>query len=141
MFFRSHAACCLLSQCACKLCQLKHDTGTESCAHVGINLPYYLPGQVEELVLLDLSPGMLSQARQKAVTAPTTFVQGDVQQLPFPESSFNTVVDTFSFCVYPDPEHAAQEMVRVLAPGETLLFRQYLQQASQNVHSSAVLFC
>lgn len=67
---------------------------------------------------MDLSPGMLSQAQQKAVPAPTTFVQGDVQQLPFPDSSFNTIVDTFSFCVYPDPGQAAQEMVRVLAPGK-----------------------
>ena len=97
--------------------QQKQDAPTENVIHAGINLQYYSPGQVQELVLLDLSPGMLSQAQQKAVTTPTTFVQGDVQKLPFSDSSFDTVVDTFSFCVYPDPAQAAQEMVRVLTPG------------------------
>lgn len=67
--------------------------------------------------MLDVSPGMLSQAQRKPTATPTTFVQGDVQQLPFTDSRFDTVVDTFSFCVYPDPARAAQEMVRVLAPG------------------------
>jgi ubiquinone/menaquinone biosynthesis C-methylase UbiE len=83
----------------------------------GINLPYYVRDKVRELVLLDVSPGMLSMAQQKATSAPTTFVQGDVQHLPFSDSSFDTVVDTFSFCVYPEPSRAAQEMFRVLAPG------------------------
>jgi methyltransferase OMS1, mitochondrial len=85
--------------------------------HAGINLPYYVPSRVKELVMLDLSPGMLSQAQLKVTTTPTTFIQGDVQQLPFLDSCFDTVVDTFSYCVYSDPARAAKEMVRVLVPG------------------------
>lgn len=72
--------------------------------------------------MLDLSQGMLSQAQQKVAVAPTTFVQGDVQQLPFPDNSFDTVVDTFSLCVYPDASRATQEMFRVLKPGARLTF-------------------
>jgi ubiquinone/menaquinone biosynthesis C-methylase UbiE len=73
--------------------------------------------QSQRAGLLDLSPGMLSQAQLKVTTTRTTFIQGNVQQLPFHDSCFDTVVDTFSYCVYSDPARAAKEMVRVLVPG------------------------
>jgi ubiquinone/menaquinone biosynthesis C-methylase UbiE len=94
-------------------------------------LQYYRKDKVQRLVLLDLSSGMLDQARNKRAPEHTQFVKGDVQHIPFPDGTFDTVTDTFSFCVYENPVHAASEMARVLLPGEMPATPPALQHASQ----------
>lgn len=87
----------------------------------GINLPFYNLQGLQSLTALDISTGMLDQAQAKAqmmaYSQNVQFVVGDVQSLPFGESTFDSVVDTFSLCVYPDPQQALREMARVLKPG------------------------
>ena len=47
---------------------------------------------------------------------------GSVEALDLPSSSFDSVVDTFSLCVYSDPSKALQEIARVVKPeGQVLL--------------------
>ncbi|GLI68241.1 hypothetical protein VaNZ11_012593 [Volvox africanus] len=77
---------------------------------------------VASLTTVDLSPGMLRQARTRVAETPAladlpiSFSQADVAALPFPDSSFDSVVDTFSLCVFPDPQAALNEMARVVRP-------------------------
>lgn len=52
---------------------------------------------------------------------PVDLIQGDATNMPFDDASFDTVVDTFSLCVYPQPRVAMEEMTRVLRPGGQLL--------------------
>ncbi|GIL79461.1 hypothetical protein Vretimale_18338 [Volvox reticuliferus] len=65
---------------------------------------------------------MLLQARTRVAETPAlanlpiSFRQADVAALPFPDSSFDSVVDTFSLCVFPDPQAALNEMARVVRP-------------------------
>jgi methyltransferase OMS1 len=111
----------------------------------GINLQYYNLDSVESLTAVDLSSGMLTKARQKPIgdsreslgsasnTVSATFEVANVEELPFENSTFDTVVDTFSLCVYRKPEQALAEMSRVLKPGGTLLLLEHSKSKSNSV--------
>lgn len=87
----------------------------------GRNLPRYSPSTV--LTGIDLSPAMLSIARQRAIDLgrDIDLRQGDAEHLPFDDDSFDTVVCAISLCAIPDPVAAIGEMKRVLVPGGQLL--------------------
>lgn len=104
----------------------------------GINLQYYDPARLESLTAIDLSPGMLDQARQKRVGAagasiPTTFSVANAERLPFEDCTFDTVVDTFSMCVYENPRQALAEMARVVKPGGTILLLEHSKSKSNSL--------
>lgn len=95
----------------------------------GINLRYYNEA-VTRLVALDYSEKMLQQAKQKAERIPslmekTSFLQGSVDSLAFPDSYFDTVIDTFSMCVFSNPQKAISEMKRVLKSDGKLLLLEH----------------
>eukprot|EP00638_Chattonella_subsalsa_P002177 CAMPEP_0117752282 /NCGR_PEP_ID=MMETSP0947-20121206/11515_1 /TAXON_ID=44440 /ORGANISM="Chattonella subsalsa, Strain CCMP2191" /LENGTH=264 /DNA_ID=CAMNT_0005570899 /DNA_START=394 /DNA_END=1188 /DNA_ORIENTATION=- len=92
----------------------------------GLNLPKYTVSRLESLDAIDLSPGMLDMATQAAANLPElspklTFHEMSVESLKFAESSFDTVIDTFSLCVFKDPVAALKEMGRVCKPGGRIL--------------------
>ena len=68
---------------------------------------------------LDFSPELLEIARERAADAMVEidFVEGDAQELPFEDESFDRVVSTFGHMFAPDHERTAAEMKRVLRPG------------------------
>ena len=68
---------------------------------------------------LDFAPGLLEIARERAADAMVEidFVEGDAQELPFEDASFDRVVSTFGHMFAPDHERTAAEMKRVLRPG------------------------
>jgi ubiquinone/menaquinone biosynthesis C-methylase UbiE len=67
---------------------------------------------------LDLSPDLLAIARERAADAmiEVEWVEGDAQELPFPDESFDRVVSIFGHMFAPDHERTAAEMRRVLRP-------------------------
>mmetsp|Transcript_40905 Transcript_40905/g.94739 ORF Transcript_40905/g.94739 Transcript_40905/m.94739 type:complete len:301 (-) Transcript_40905:51-953(-) len=86
----------------------------------GLNLPLYDWSGVRSLVALDASQGMLSEARKRVldlgVASKVHLRQGDAASLQFADGTFDAVLDTYSLCVFADPETALREMRRVLKP-------------------------
>jgi ubiquinone/menaquinone biosynthesis C-methylase UbiE len=68
---------------------------------------------------LDFSPRMLEIARERCADAMVEidFVEGDAQELPFEDASFDRVLSVFGHMFAPDHERTAAEMRRVLRPG------------------------
>jgi SAM-dependent methyltransferase len=76
---------------------------------------------------LDLTPGMVARARDRAVRqgldARMRFVVGDATRLPFATARFDGVVSTLSLHHWPDPLRAVDEIHRVLKPeGEAWIY-------------------
>jgi ubiquinone/menaquinone biosynthesis C-methylase UbiE len=88
----------------------------------GRNLPYYGPG-VSALTGVDLSPGMLAVARDRAkrLGLDADLRVGNAEALEFKAAEFDTVVCTISLCNVPDYRAAIAEMYRVLRPGGRLV--------------------
>ena len=71
-----------------------------------------------ELVLSDFSEAMLNAARQNLGEQPNVrYTQIDIQDIPFPDRSFDAVIATMMLYHVPDLEKALREARRVLKPG------------------------
>ncbi|MGZ4335321.1 MAG: class I SAM-dependent methyltransferase [Gaiellaceae bacterium] len=78
---------------------------------------------------IELSDEMLrrAQARAAELGLVADLRQGDVQDLPFPDASFDTVVCTFALCTIPDDRRALREARRVLRGGGLLLLVEHVR--------------
>jgi ubiquinone/menaquinone biosynthesis C-methylase UbiE len=93
----------------------------------GKNLPNY-PKDVK-MTAIDLSPRMLERAQEKAsaLGLEVDLMEMDVQNLAFPDRSFDTVFATFVFCSVPDPVMGLQELKRVCKPEGKLLLLEHMR--------------
>lgn len=68
---------------------------------------------------VDIAPNLLEQARIRAAAEnlECKFDEGDAEQLPYADSSFDCVVTMFGAMFAPRPEITAKELVRVCRPG------------------------
>jgi len=71
---------------------------------------------------VDIATNLLEQARERATAenVSITFDEGDAEQLPYADSSFDAVVTMFGAMFAPRPELVASELARVLRPGGLL---------------------
>ncbi|MCW6053195.1 methyltransferase domain-containing protein [Lyngbya sp. CCAP 1446/10] len=73
---------------------------------------------------IDLTPAMLEQAQilaqQKNLTN-ISWLQGDIETLPFPDDSFSVVLSRYAFHHLLRPEVVLSEMVRVCRAGDRIL--------------------
>ncbi len=72
-----------------------------------------------QAVGLDYVPELLERARERAAAEgfEIEFVEGDAQDLPFDDGSFDIVVSTFGAMFAPDQEKTASELLRVCRSG------------------------
>jgi ubiquinone/menaquinone biosynthesis C-methylase UbiE len=87
----------------------------------GLNLPHYPPGV--RLTGIDLTPEMLAKAeiRARSIGREIDLQEADAHDLPFNESSFDTVVCSYAMCSVSDEARAIAEMKRVLQPRGRLI--------------------
>ena len=83
----------------------------------GMNFRHYRGAK--EIVALDTDPALIDRARARARAAgcPVLLTEGDACALPFPDASFDTVVETLIFCTVPDALRGLREVRRVVKPG------------------------
>ena len=76
------------------------------------------------VVGLDLTPALLARAKENADLAGVSieFLEGDVEDIPFDDASFDAVVSQFGHMFGPRHEITIREMLRVLRPGGVIAF-------------------
>jgi ubiquinone/menaquinone biosynthesis C-methylase UbiE len=96
--------------------ELASGTGRVTC-HLREVLP-----PPSKLIASDISPDMLSVAKEKLKAANIEWQIIDAQELPFENNSIDLVVCCFGYMFIPDKSKAFGEAYRVLKPGGMLLF-------------------
>ena len=75
-----------------------------------------------DVTALDYVPMLLEEGRKRAEAEglPVGFVEGDAENLPFEDASFDVVLSTLGVMFAPDQQKAADELLRVVRPGGTI---------------------
>jgi ubiquinone/menaquinone biosynthesis C-methylase UbiE len=68
---------------------------------------------------VDIAPNLLEQGREraKAEGLAIQFDEGDAEDLPYEDASFDTIITMFGAMFAPQPEITAAELIRVCRPG------------------------
>jgi 2-polyprenyl-3-methyl-5-hydroxy-6-metoxy-1,4-benzoquinol methylase len=77
-----------------------------------------------EVTGIDLTPELIERAHENSRIAAMDIQwhQGDVEELPFEDESFDVVLSQFGHMFAPRPAVAVAQMLRVLKPGGTIAF-------------------
>jgi len=92
-----------------------------SCGHGGGASFFARTQAPAEYVGLDLNPEAIRHCERRHRAAGLRFLVGDAQKLPFPDASFDVVVNVEASHCYPDFPGFVDEVARVLKPGGRFL--------------------
>lgn len=100
----------------------------------GTNLKHY-PKTIHSLVGVDFSKGMLKHAKEKVDSGnypfPIELIEADIQALPFPDQSFDSIVSTCVFCSVPDPIAGLHELKRVCKPNGRIWMLEHMRSENK----------
>jgi len=101
-------------RCAVKPCMRVLDV---ACGTGNTALPAARAGG--QVTALDFAPNLLEQARARAAHAGLMirFEEGDMEELPYADASFDLVMSTFGVMFASRPDRMAAELIRVCRPG------------------------
>src|SRR2546422_855048 len=97
-------------------------------AGTGASFPYYTPKA--RVVATEPDPFMMERAKKRLDELGTDNIelrQESVEDLPFEDGAFDTVVSTLVFCSVGDPKRGLAEVKRVLKPGGTFRFVEHVR--------------
>ena len=78
-----------------------------------------------EVDALDITPELLARAKDEAARADVHGIrwhEGDAEDLPFEDASFDVVLSTFGHIFAPHPDVMARQMLRVIKRGGRIVF-------------------
>lgn len=94
----------------------------------GTQSVFYAQEYGAEVTGIDIAPEMVEAATTRAEAAglgnKVTFRQGDSQALPFPDASFDVVINECAVGIPDDSQRVLEEMVRVVRPGGTVVIHE-----------------
>jgi SAM-dependent methyltransferase len=88
-----------------------------------------------EVTGLDLVPDLLEHGREKAEAAGLhiEWVEGDAEELPFEDDSFDRVLSTFGHMFAPRHRRTAEEMARVCRPGGAIVTTTWVAEGTVGI--------
>ena len=97
----------------------------------GGNLAFYPPDV--NLTGVDISPRMLQRARRRAdrLDRAVSLEVADIERLPYPDGSFDTVTAACVFCSVADPVRGLREAARVTRPGGRILLYEHVRPTNR----------
>ena len=97
----------------------------------GKSLPYYPEGV--ELVGIDISPKMLAKAKTRAdaLGVAVDLRVMDVENLQFPDKTFDFIVVVFVFCSVTDPVKGLRELARVVKDDGKILMLEHVRSENR----------
>ena len=105
-------------------------------AGTGVNFKYYNKKELNSLSVLDLKISDSVRSIAKEFSKIQLF-EGSAENLPFPDSSFDTVVFTLVFCSVDNPEKGLAEVHRVLKDNGRIIFIEHVKPESKRVKAVA----
>ncbi|MGC1451439.1 MAG: class I SAM-dependent methyltransferase [Candidatus Sulfotelmatobacter sp.] len=79
---------------------------------------------------IDIAPNLVEQAKQRAAAEQLDirFEEGDAEELPYADGSFDVIVSMFGAMFAPRPERVAAELLRVCKPGGMIAMANWTPQ-------------
>jgi ubiquinone/menaquinone biosynthesis C-methylase UbiE len=102
----------------------------------GLNLPHYTQ-EVTRAVGVDLSSGMLDEARKRAsrLEREIELIQMNGEMLAFADHSFDAVGISLSLCTIPRPTVTLEEIARVCRPDGVVIFLEHVRSPHGPVYA------
>lgn len=105
----------------------------------GANLKYFNNNM--DITGVDFSSGMLKIAQDKANSLGlknVTLLEMNIENMVFPDETFDSILSTCVFCTVPNPEKGLTEVYRVLKKGGKAVFLEHMK--SKNIFINICLF-
>ena len=100
-----------------------------ACGNGNLSFPAARAGGI--VTGVDIAPNLILQAKERMENEglKITFEEGDAEQLPYSDKSFDLVVSMFDAIFAPRPELVASELLRVIAPGGTIAMANWTKES------------
>ena len=101
----------------------------------GLNLPFYDKSKIDELWGLDPSEELSAMARKVAdrENIVVNFISSGAEEIPLPDSYFDSVLITYTMCTIPEVARANKEIKRVLKRGGKFIFCEHGEAPDENI--------
>jgi ubiquinone/menaquinone biosynthesis C-methylase UbiE len=92
-----------------------------------------------EVIGLDWAAPLLARGRERAAAErlPVTFREGEAEQLPFPDASFDAVLSTFGAMYAPNQAQTVRELLRVCRSGGKIGLTNFTPESFNAAFSAA----